>query len=262
MPSPDDLKTELNSLSRFSDRVQDYVRYRPSYPASVIEFLREQAGLAADVTVADVGAGTGIFTRLLLDAGARVYAVEPNDAMRVAAESDLGNRAGFISVKGTAESTNLMDRSVFLVTCVQAFHWFDAAAARGEFLRILRPRGQCALIWNTSILEGKFALGYEEIKSKFGTDFQRVRHESLKNGEIFGLFFGSEGWVKHTFENAQMLDWEGLKGRLLSSSYAPKEGHSSHGPMLVALKTLFDRCQKNGIVRMEYETELYMGRLG
>jgi SAM-dependent methyltransferase len=241
--------------------VDDYVRYRPTYPDGVIGLLRGRAGLSETSAVADVGSGTGIFTRLLLDTGARVYAVEPNEAMRSAAEAQLCARPNFTSVAGAAEATGLEDRSVSLVTSAQAFHWFDAARARTEFMRILVPGGSCALIWNTPVASGtEFAAGYEGIKREFGTDFARVRHENIERTGKFATFFGHGGWKKEILANSQTLDYEGLKGRLLSSSYAPNAGHPRHPAMMAALEELFDRCQREGTVRMDYETEVFIGQ--
>lgn len=242
--------------------MDDYVRYRPGYPRGVIELLRARAGLAAASAVADVGAGTGIFTGMLLDAGATVFAVEPNGAMRAAAEAQFGGRPGFRSVKGSAEATGLPGGSVTLVTCAQAFHWFEPAAARREFGRILAPRGWCALVWNTAVADAsEFSVGYERIKEDFGTDFTHVRREYVESSGRFDAFFGAGGWTKSEFGNSQTLDLAGLKGRLLSSSYAPKEGHPRHGAMIAALENLFDRCQDDGAVRMRYTTEVFLGRL-
>jgi SAM-dependent methyltransferase len=256
-----DASSELNPTQRFSDRVDDYVRYRPSYPPGVVALLRERAGLSGSSSVADVGAGTGIFTRLLLETGAKVFAVEPNEAMRRAAEDEFRGRSAFVSVAGTAEATGLADRAVQIVTSAQAFHWFDGPAARREFVRILVPEGWCALIWNTPISTATpFAEGYENLKNTYGTDFKRVRHESLGKEGRFAAFFGSGPWSLECLENSQTLDYEGLKGRLLSSSYAPNAGHPSHEPMLKALTELFDWCQVNGVVRMDYVTEVYLGK--
>ena len=208
-----------------------------------------------------MGSGSGIFTRLLLLAGARVFAVEPNDVMRGAAESELRADPNFVSVKGTAEATGLRDRSVSLVTCAQAFHWFDPARTRREFIRILGPAGWCALVWNTAVVDASdFAVGYERIKEGFGTDFRRVRHETLEKTGRFDAFFGAGRWERHAFANSQALDFSGLRGRLLSSSYAPREDHPRHPAMLAALRELFDRCQQGGAVRMDYETELFLGQ--
>ncbi len=253
--------SNLNPLERFSDRVDDYVRYRPGYPAELIQFLVAKAGLSAGSVVADVGAGTGIFTRLLLETGAKVFAVEPNDAMRMAAEDWLRPCANFESAPGTAEATGLPDGAVSLITCAQAFHWFDLPGARREFRRILRRDGWCAVIWNTTVVDAsEFAIGYERIKEEFGTDFRSVRHEHIAKAGKFDLFFGAGNWERREFENFQSLDLAGLKGRLLSSSYAPKEGQPGHEAMIASLEGLFDRCRKNNAVRMEYKTEVFFGQ--
>ncbi|MGD1029629.1 MAG: class I SAM-dependent methyltransferase [Opitutaceae bacterium] len=253
-------KADLNPLGRFSDRVEDYVRYRPSYPLSLVDFLRRNAGLEAGASVADVGSGTGILTRLLLDAGARVHAVEPNDAMRRAAESEFGDRSGFVSVNGTAEKTGLPSAVVSLITCAQAFHWFEPGETRVEFARILRPGGRCAIIWNNSAAhDSAFASGYEAIRSRFRTDSGRVHHENIRAMEEFDAFFGRGNWQRHSFGNFQVLDRIGLRGRMLSASYAPKPGHPAYESMIAALDELFERCQSNGTVRMDYNTELFLG---
>jgi SAM-dependent methyltransferase len=254
--------SDLDPLRRFSDRVEDYVRYRPSYPPEAIRFMESTLGLGRAVNVADIGSGTGIFSRHLLDAGAKVFAVEPNDAMRAAAERGLRDHENFMSVKGTAEATGLGPVSVSLITCAQAFHWFDVGAARREFARILSPGGWCALIWNTTVVgKSDFGVGYERIKDEFDTDLRRVRHETLERAGRFDSLFGPGKWKKACFENVQTLDFDGLKGRLLSSSYAPKEGHPRFDAMISALRNLFDRCQKAGVVRMDYTTELFYGQL-
>lgn len=242
--------------------MDDYIRYRPGYPAEVVRILGERTGLSGSSTAADVGSGTGIFTRLLLETGARVFAVEPNEAMRGAAEAQFRSHANFTSVLGAAEATGLDDASVSLVTCAQAFHWFDPSGARREFRRILAPGGWCALVWNTAVVGGTdFSVGYERIKEEFGTDFSRVRHENMEKTGRFDAFFGPGCWRKECLDNSQTLDLEGLKGRLLSSSYAPKRGQPGHGAMMAALGDLFGRCQEAGVVRMDYTTELFLGRL-
>ena len=253
--------TEQDPLRRFSSRVDDYVRYRPTYPATLLDFLGARAGLGPGCAVADVGAGTGIFTRLLLATGARVFAVEPNADMRRAAEAESSGDPRFVSVSGKAEATTLPDHSVALVTCAQAFHWVDPGLMRQECRRILAPNGWCAIIWNTAAPgDSAFGAGYEKIKADFGTDFKSIRHESIDKKTTFNAFFGHEGWLERRFDNFQTLDYPSLKGRLLSSSYAPPAGHPGHEPMLAALQELFDRTQQNGNVRMDYVTELFLGQ--
>jgi SAM-dependent methyltransferase len=254
---------ERDSRDRFSDRVEDYVRYRPSYPLAVIDFLTRSAGLGPEVTVADIGSGTGIFTALLLDTGARVFGIEPNAAMREAAQLALGGRPNFASLGGSAEETGLPGRVVTLATCAQAFHWFDVPRARREFMRILVPNGMAALVWNTAgRTDTPFAAGYERIKAGLAGDFHPVRHEAIGKAGRCDAFFGAGCWERRTFPNAQHLDLPGLRGRLLSSSYAPKEGGPGHAAMIGALDDLFRRTAAGGLVTMEYETEVYLGRFG
>jgi len=251
---------DLNPLERFSNRVEDYVRYRPGYPDSVLRLLEKTAGLGPGMPVADVGSGTGIFARLLLDGGAHVFAIEPNDAMRQAAEAWLGGREGFTSMKGSAEATGVRDQSVGLVTCAQAFHWFDPARTRREFMRILRPGGWCALVWNRPLSNEGFGAGFEELKTRFGTDYKRVRQETMGVVGRLDGFYGNREWGRHVYANNQDLDFESLSGRLLSSSFAPPRGHPDHAPMVEALRRLFDKFQSGGKIRMEYETEIFLGR--
>jgi SAM-dependent methyltransferase len=243
---------------RFTDRVANYVRYRPSYPAAVIDTLQAEAGLPLGGVVADVGSGTGILTRLLLDAGHAVYAVEPNDAMRAAAEGDLASYPGFHSVNGTAEATTLPAASVDLVTAGQAFHWFDPDASRVEFARILRPGGFVAMVWNMRrTTQPGFMADYEAMLQAFGLSYNDVK-QSAHMGEMSAVF--GETYTTRVFPNRQVFDFEGLRGRLLSSSYAPPPGHPLHEPMLAALRALFDQYEQAGVVAVEYETQLYWGK--
>ena len=255
-PAPDPTK-------RFSDRVADYVRYRPGYPEALLRALRGEAGLGPRSRVADVGSGTGISTELLLRSGAEVWAVEPNEEMRRAAEERLGGEPRFHSVDGTAESTTIPEASVDLVAAGQAFHWFDRERARAEFLRILAPPprlGRLALFWNSRRTESTpFLRDYEALLRRFGTDYDRIDHTNL-GPEDFEAFFAGP-YQSHRFENHQVFDFEGLRGRLLSSSYTPAPGHPDHEPMLTALRDLFDRHQQNGQVRFEYDTDLHLGPL-
>jgi SAM-dependent methyltransferase len=248
-------------LRRFSNRVADYVRYRPSYPAAFYELLRAKLGVGRGNEVADVGSGPGISARPLLEMGATVYCVEPNGPMREAAERLLGAYAGFRSVPGTAEGTTLGDDSVDLVLCAQAFHWFDRDGARGEFRRILKPGRPVVLVWNERRLDATaFLRDYEALLHRFGTDYQRVRHENVDGAALSG-FFGSTDYASFTFENRQEFDYQGLEGRLKSSSYTPSSGDAGYGPMIEELRRIFDRHQVEGRVRFEYDTRAHVGRV-
>lgn len=249
----------LRSTERFSDRVADYVRYRPDYPAAMLDWLQREQGVTSAWKVADVGAGTGISSKLFLDAGHAVTAVEPNAAMRAAAMAWLGDRPGFQAIDGSANATTLPDASVDLVTVAQAFHWFEPASTRREFARILRPGGLAAIFWNSRRLTGTpFLEGYEALLQRHGTDYSSVA-ERYADDDRMRAWFGA-GWRGTArFEHKQRLDFEALRGRLMSSSYAPKQGHPQHAPMIAALRELFDRCQQDGLISFDYDTRVIVG---
>jgi SAM-dependent methyltransferase len=244
---------------RFSNRVNDYISGRPGYPDAAVSWLVDTFGLEPTASIADVGAGTGISTALFLRHGFAVTAIEPNGAMREAAIARLGHDPRFRAVAGSAEATTLPESSIDVVVAAQAFHWFDRAAFRRECGRILRPHGVVAIFWNVRRVEGSpFAAGYEALLRKFGTDYLAVRHENVTDNELAG-FFGRP-FERRAFDNVQVLDREGLRARLLSSSYVPAAGHERHEAMLTALGALFDEHQRDGLVAMEYELRAYASR--
>jgi ubiquinone/menaquinone biosynthesis C-methylase UbiE len=249
-----------NPTLRFSDRVENYIRYRPGYPPQVLATLRDKCGLTPDSAVADIACGTGIFTRLLLENGNRVYGVEPNREMREAADRLLADHPKFTSLDGTAEATTLPDHAFDFATAAQAAHWFDLPKARKEFARILRPRGWAVLIWNERSSDSSpFLHAYEELLQAYGTDYEQVRHEhTTKN---IADFFAPTAFEQRTFPLSQEFNRQELEGRLLSSSYAPTPGHPNYGPMLERLHLIFQTCSKNGRVTMEYTTRMYYGQL-
>jgi SAM-dependent methyltransferase len=252
--------SEVKTASRFDDRVENYVAYRPRYPSGVLDFLRDELGLTPETIVADVGSGTGFLSELFLLNGNTVVGVEPNEKMRAAAEVLLGHHQNFWCINGTAEETTLDSASVGLVTAAQAFHWFDAERARSEFRRILKPGGWTVLVWNMRRTEATpFLRDYEKLLREFGTDYAQVNCEQVSEERI-AQFFGDEFGSKR-FDNFQSVDFEGLRGRLLSSSYVPLEGHPNYEPMLASLRRLFDSHQQGGRVTIEYDTKVYYGQL-
>jgi len=249
-----------NATSRFSDRVDNYVRYRPGYPREVMRALQAECGLKPSHVVADIAFGTGIWTRMLLENGNQVFGVEPNAEMRTAGEQFLAEFSKFRSVEGTAEATTLPDQSLDFITAAQAAHWFDRKRSKREFNRILKPGGWLALMWNERVKDStKFLRDYEELLLTYGTDYQDIRHEHT-TAEV-NEFFDPAPFQQRVFEMRQDFDYAGVRGRLLSSSYAPGPEHPQHEPMLRELGQILGECATDGRVVFEYKTRLFFGRL-
>jgi SAM-dependent methyltransferase len=256
----------LQPTTRFSGRADDYVRARPSYPDSLVDLLESELELSPQTVLADIGSGTGLSAEPFLRRGYTVICVEPNDDMRAAAERQLGVYAGFRSVAGSAEATGLASNSIDCIVVAQAFHWFDAAAAKTEFARILRA-GWVALLWNTRRTEGSsFLEAYERLLQEFGTDYTAIRErtagltgDAAVQGGLARFFTG--GYARRVLENWQELDLERLKSRVSSASYMPASDSAAFGPMIAALTQLFEAHARAGRVRLEYDLEVYLGRV-
>ena len=251
---------ENNSTTRFSNRVNDYVKYRPHYPKTIVEFLEDDYELSTDKLIADIGAGTGISTALFLDAGYKVIAIEPNQEMRAKSVELLGNYSGFKAMNGTAENTGLETGSIDFIIAGQAFHWFDREKSRAEFKRVLTPAGIVVLIWNERKTSSDFELEYDQFIIKHGNDYVKVDHRNI-NDEQIGAFFAPEPFRLNMFPNKQVFDFEGLTGRLLSSSYMPTRDEAGYEPMMNDLKILFDVYQHDGFITINYDTKVYVGKL-
>lgn len=249
----------MHPTERFSNRVENYRRYRPGYPPEVIELIRTTARLKPGADVADLGSGTGILTRLLLDAGWNVYAVEPNAPMREAAEADLGSHASFHSLATRAEETGLPDGSVDAITSAQAFHWFEREASRAEFRRISRPDGWVFLIWNERTCGGAFDHAYHEILATLGQEYEGVRDRAME--KRLESFFRPGTYREATFTNTSLMTWEMLRGRFLSSSYAPTEDDPRHPEIMAALEKAFRDNQRDGRVSLEHPACVYFGQV-
>jgi SAM-dependent methyltransferase len=250
-----------NATSRFSDRVENYVRYRPGYPPEALQILKTECGLTPRQVAADIASGTGIWTRMLLENGNSVLGVEPNTEMRQAGERLLASFPKFTSVAGTAEATTLADASVDFVTAAQAAHWFDRERSRREFARILKPDGWLVLLWNERVTDSTpFLRDYEQLLLSYGTDYEDVRHE--RTTDAVNEFFDPAPFQQHVFAMRQEFDYAGIEGRLLSSSYAPGPEHPKYAPMLRELRRIFDAHAVAGRARFDYKTRVYFGRLG
>ena len=245
-----------DTVERFSNRVANYVKYRPGYPPEVLELFENEMDLTRDSIVADIGSGTGLSAKLFLENGNTVYGVEPNAAMRDAAEEYLKEFPTFISHDGSAEETRLDDASIDFVIAAQAFHWFDPDKTRTELTRILRPGGYIALIWNERQLDTtEFLRDYEKLLLKYATDYEKVRHENIDEKRL-GDFFQT-GYSSATFPNVQVFDFSGLRGRLLSASYMPAEDHPTFPSLEKELRGLFTKHSENDRIKVFYDTNIY-----
>ena len=250
----------FNATSRFSDRVENYVRYRPGYPPEALQTLKDECGLTPSHVIAEIASATGIWTRMLLNNGNRVFGIEPNAEMRNAGERLLASFPNFTSIAGTAEATTLADHSVDFITAAQAAHWFDRSRARREFVRILKSAGWLVLLWNERLTDSTdFLRKYEQLLLTYGTDYTEVRHE--RTTESVNEFFDPAPYRERAFDMRQEFDYAGVEGRLLSSSYAPGPGHPKHEPMLRELRQIFQASAVNGRIMFEYKTRLYFGHL-
>ena len=249
--------------NRFSDRVDNYVKYRPHYPDEVIGHLLSEKILFPDAVIADIGSGTGISAELFLKNNCKVFGVEPNEPMRNAAENLLQKyleKGLFISVNAKAEEITLDDSSVDVIVCAQAFHWFNNEEFKKECKRILKPNGHIVLMWNDRRTDTTdFLKVYEDFLQMFAIDYKEVNHKNTQDNSVFETFFGEGNYKEKSFYNFQDVDLIGLKGRVLSSSYMPNEGHQDFDHMIYCLKKIYNRYQEENKVRLDYDTKIYHG---
>lgn len=248
-------------LARFSDRAEDYAKYRPRYSHDVVHALKEACGLTPDHLIADVGCGPGMLAEIFLENGNRVIGVEPNREMRIAGEKYLAGHSNFCAVDGSAENTTLDNASADFVIAGQAFHWFRPPEARVEFARILTSGGWAVLVWHDRSVDATpFLRAYEEFLREYSNDYEQVTHKYLASYEALERFFAPNPMRLITQRNEQRLDFDGLRGRLLSSSYIPKSGER-HDAMMKALPRLFSDYATDDRVVLKYDTKIYYGHL-
>ncbi|GAB2684096.1 class I SAM-dependent methyltransferase [Mucilaginibacter koreensis] len=250
----------INPTQRFSDRVEDYIKYRPGYPAEAINYILNQSQVQQGAAVADIGSGTGISSKLFLERGYQVYGIEPNEPMRKGAEGYLKEQAGFISVNGSSEHTTLPDGSVDLVVAGTAFHWFKQQETKAEFQRILKPGGYVALFWNVRKPDAdEFNVAYEQLLKQ--QPEYRDTKETYDSYKDLQSFFGPEGFEKKIFAHEQHFDADGLAGRSRSSSFVPQPGTDEGFAFFQQLTNIFSLYQVNGQVTFYYDAVVYMGKM-
>jgi len=247
-----------DSAERFSDRADNYAKYRPDYPTKIIEYLNEY-NFSKHSIVADVGSGTGKLTEIFLKNGNNVYAVEPNVKMRDMADSLLGKYKNYISINGTAENTTLENNCIDFIVVGQAFHWFDAIKALSEFKRILKNNGVLVLIWNDRKTDTDFSIEYENILNKYSKNYKESTHRNISDEAIEKYFV--KDFKKYMIENNQKFNFTELLGRFSSSSYTPKQGTDEYKDSYNSLEKIFNKYKADNKIVFDYDTKIYIGRI-
>jgi ubiquinone/menaquinone biosynthesis C-methylase UbiE len=256
---------EAKSKEIFTDKAGIYHKFRASYPSDLIKYLYSRAGFDCGSIIADIGSGTGIFSRLLLEMGSQVYCVEPNDDMRLIAETELRDKAGygkFISVNASAENTGLREKSVDFVTSAQAFHWFNRSSFQVECRRILKQGGKVALIWNTRDYEDEMVKKDYDIRKNHSIDIKGLGEGGGPPKDCTDFFWNGV-CEEMTFRNDLILDRETYVGMNLTRSYSPradKEPEKYHS-LVKELHLLFDQYNINGVLYYPHITKSYLGHI-
>lgn len=249
----------MEKTDQFTGKATAYTKGRPLYAQAALDFLKERR-ITENARIADIGAGTGIFSKQLAANGATVYAVEPNEDMRLAAKEYLKDTPNTRCVDGSAENTTLPDHSVDFVSAAQAFHWFDKPLFRKECDRILVPDGKIVLIWNVEVFGGDFFHDYGEILKRL--TISDIPEEEKKNP--YDTFFKQAeafltGFKRYEFDNTLYMDEETFLFKSLSSSAAPKENDPRYSLLTQELKDLFVQYQNGGKLTYPNQTILYIG---
>jgi len=253
--------TVMDAKSRFSDRVEHYIKYRPGYPRKeLLVLLEKEIRLTPKMNIADIGSGTGISARIFLENGNTVYGIEPNEPMRKAAEGWLHEFPNFHSLHGSSEATNLPPHSIDLIVCAQAFHWFNPQLTKAEFLRIAHPDAYLCLIWNDRKRDAPFQQDYESLIQQFAFDYNEISHRNITSERIQDFFAPAE-FKEVILYNEQIFDLESLIGRIISSSYMPNRNSPEYNAMEKAIIALFEKHEKKGEVVFAYDTLVYIGRI-
>jgi SAM-dependent methyltransferase len=247
---------------RYSDKTEDYAKYRPDFPVELIDFLYINSGASSTSVIADIGSGTGRFTRPLLEKGNFVYGIEQNNEMRIKAEKLLSPFSKFISIAGSAEKTGLMDKSLDLITVAQAFHWFNKEKTFSEFKRIIKDNGNIFIVWDDLVGD------YNNFSKEFSNVLGLFRNVQLKSGtnrytrnEMIDGFFKDNKYITASFIHEVYQSFESIKGGALSASFTPKPGEENYKAFVLELEKVFDKFQHNGCVCTAFRSVCYLGRL-
>jgi ubiquinone/menaquinone biosynthesis C-methylase UbiE len=251
-----------DNTQRFTEKADNYTKYRPTYPEEFIEYLAENSGISENCIVADVGAGTGKLTKQLLEKSATVYAVEPNKNMLKSCIAYCKDLKGLFPIDGSSEHTTLSENSVDLITVAQAFHWFNVDNTKTEFKRILKPHGKVVLVWNKRDVQKEgFSADYEKLMTQYGDDYKINDHKILINDALLQGFFKDGKFETVTFENNTYNSYETFLGRALSSSYSPKPHAQNYNNFINQIETIFNKYNEDDVIRIDYKTVAYIGEI-
>lgn len=248
---------KADSANRFNNRVKNYSLYRPDYPSFLFPFLEHELGLQKNMTLADIGSGTGLFSTHLLERGYNLIGVEPNVEMRAYAAFHLSRYSNFTSLPGTAENTGLPASSIDCIFVAQAFHWLNAAEAKKEFVRILKPGGSLVICWILAKQNSPFLKEYEELRKQFGINYKA---EKRNDEDVLKKFYEPLEMEKKVFEFSKLFNFESLKGLLDSISFMPHHDDPQYAEMEKTLSTIFNKFNVDGYVEMEYELIVYWNK--
>jgi ubiquinone/menaquinone biosynthesis C-methylase UbiE len=248
------------NAERFTNRVNYYVKYRPSYPEAYLDYLVKEVGFDRESVIADIGAGTGILSKLLGPRVKTVFAVEPNSEMRLAAAEYCKDTPNVIVIEGSAEATTLPDSGVDFVTAAQAFHWFNLEEARLEFNHILRPGGKVTLVWNVRDINTPFGAEYEKLVRQFCLNYIGSGGGSAET-LAYRMFFKNGQYEYRIFPNDRRIDLETLIGYSLSTSYAPVRGDANYPAFIKCLMEIHEKYAENGDILLSTTTQSYTGEI-
>ncbi|KQL41168.1 methyltransferase [Bacillus sp. FJAT-25509] len=233
--------------------------FRPSYPNEYINYLLSENHLSEGSVIADIGSGTGILTKLLLEKKLNVLAIEPNNDMRGIAEKTLKIYDQYKSINATAENTSLKINSVDLITVAQAFHWFDKEKFRLECKRILKEKSKVSLVWNSKDLLSPLMIELQEICKETCPKFKGFSGGIEDTPDVTNQFFKNGIYETMVYRNDLEMDLEGFLGRNLSSSFSPLRGEKEFEPYRTALTNLFYKYNLKGKIVYTYITKSYLG---
>lgn len=248
----------MDSTEKFNGIANEYAQSRPDYAAEFIDCLFDKYGFSASSVIADIGSGTGKFAKQLLDKECKVICVEPNTDMRFAAEKDLCKYPNFKSVEGSAENTILPDNSVDYITAAQAFHWFNTKKFKAECSRIIKPKGQAFLVWNTRNNDALINQELYRVYSEYCPDFKGFSGGTKPHDNRIKEFFDNK-YEYITFDNPLYYDREKFINRSLSGSYSLKKGDYNFSLYIEEISKIFDKFEVDGIVKIENNTVAYVG---